>query len=160
MGSVVVLWLTPSEPACTFFRAAIGRLAAAHDGPIFEPHLTLGLGSVAQLEQVNAAAIELPIIGLDSTVKFTKTLFVRFQFAPALAALRKSLGMDAPGFDPHLSLLYREIPETTKRELVASISLSFATVSFTSIRAVRCPPETSTAADVEAWEIIATKALA
>jgi len=159
--SVVVLWLTPSEPACTFFREAIGRLAAAHDGPIFEPHLTLGLGSVAQLEQVNAAAIELPIVGLDSTAKFTKTLFVRFSLTPALAEFRQSLGMPAAGFDPHLSLLYQKMPAVTKRELVvSSITVPFATVSFTSIQAVRCPPETGTAADVEVWKIIATKALA
>ena len=158
--SIVVLWLTPSEPARTFFRETIHRLAATHDAPIFEPHLTLGPGSVAQLEQAHAAAIELPTIGLASTSKFTKTLFVRFQLAPALAALRQSLGVDAAGFDPHLSLLYREMPEMTKRELVSSIILPFATVSFTSIQAVRCPSETSTATDVAAWEILATKSLA
>ncbi len=159
-SSQIILWLVPAEPARAFFRETIRRLAKEHDAPLFEPHLTLGAGAPAQLSQINAGPITLPILGLHTSDSFTKTLFVRFQPTSPLGQLRHSLGMEADGFEPHLSLLYCEVPDRSKRDLAAALPLPFPTVTFNAVAAIRCPAEVATRADVEAWETIATKALA
>jgi len=48
--TVLAYWLLPAPPAREFFRATIGRLAAQYDAPLFEPHLTLAVGSDAAIE--------------------------------------------------------------------------------------------------------------
>ncbi|HEY2800595.1 MAG TPA: hypothetical protein VGI85_08380 [Chthoniobacterales bacterium] len=159
-GSVIVLWLTPAEPARTWFREKIRWLALERDAPIFEPHLTLGLGSVALLQGVEAASIRLSILGVDYSEKFTKTLFVRFELTAALAQLRVSLGIKSAGFDPHLSLLYQHLPAASKRQLAISLSVPFASVTFAAIEAIRCPRKVVSDTDVESWETIAFRPLA
>src|SRR5438046_4891624 len=103
-SSPIVLWLTPSGQARNFFRATIKRLALEHDAPVFEPHLTLGPGSVEEMQRLSAWPFELRVLGIGWSEQFTKTLFVSFELAPELAQLRDSLGMPDADFDPHLSL--------------------------------------------------------
>lgn len=159
-SSQIILWLVPAEPARVVFRETIRRLATEHDAPLFVPHLTLGSGTPAQLSQISAGPITLPVLGLNTSDSFTKTLFARFQPTPPLVQLRHSLGMEADGYDPHLSLLYCELPDRIKSDLAAALPLPFPTVIFNAVAAIRCPAEVATRADVEAWETIATKALA
>jgi hypothetical protein len=158
-SSAVVLWLVPTGSAGEFFQSTIKQLAADHDAPIFQPHLTLGLGAVEQVERVSADALELRLLGVGWSEQFTRTLFVSFELSPGLAQLRDSLGMATAGFDPHLSLLYKEMPLGEKKQIASAISLPFARVVFDAIEAVRCADRTSTRADVECWETIASKAL-
>lgn len=158
--SQIILWLVPAEPARAFFHETIHRLATEHDAPLFEPHLTLGSGTPVQLSQINTGPITLPILGLHTSASFTKTLFVRFQPTPSLLQLRHSLGMEADGYNPHLSLLYRELPDRSRSDLAATLPLPFSTVTFNAVAAIRCPAEVATRADVEAWETVARKALA
>ncbi|MGI8432400.1 MAG: hypothetical protein ACR2MW_08945 [Chthoniobacterales bacterium] len=159
-SSQTILWLVPAEPARTFFHETIIRLATEYDAPLFEPHLTLGSGTPAQLLQVNAGPITLAILGLDTSASFTKTLFVRFQPTPPLVQLRYSLGMEAAGYAPHVSLLYRQLSDPIKSDLAAGLSLPFPSVTFNAVAAIRCPAEVATRADVEAWETVAAKTLA
>ncbi|HEY1770381.1 MAG TPA: hypothetical protein VGG02_09010 [Chthoniobacterales bacterium] len=150
----IVFWLIPAEPARTFFLETIRRLAAEHDAPTFEPHLTLGLGSAEQLSKVDVRPFDLRINGVDWSEKFTKTLFVRFELEPSLAQLRASLKLESAGYGPHVSLLYRALPDATKRRLAGSISLPFSSVVFNTITTVRCPDRTTSREDVEAWATI------
>lgn len=158
--SIVVLWLIPIGPACDVFQSIIKRLAGEHDAPVFAPHLTLGRGSVEQMERVSPNPIELRVLGIACSERFTKTLFVRFELTPELAEFRNSLGMEAAGFAPHLSLLYKQMPMPEKKQLASSISLQLATAKFGAIEAVRCARETAWRVDVESWETIASKPLA
>jgi len=157
--SLVVLWLAPAEPDRTFFQETIDRLARQQGAPAFAPHLTFGRGSAAQLETVNASTLELPVRAIAVSEQFTKTLFVRFNETPELAALRDSLGIEAAGFDPHLSLLYKEMPVTEKEQLAGTISLPVTSVTFDRIEAVRCPDEPVTPENIPTWEIIASRPL-
>lgn len=159
-SSQLVLWLLPAEPARTFFRDTIARLVMEHDAPRFEPHVTLGRGQPSQLPAIRTAPITLPIVGVDSSASFTKTLFVRFQLTGPLAQLRDSLGMKGAVYDPHLSLLYRKLPDSLKRQLATSLSLPFPTVTFNAVAAIRCPAAVATRADVESWERVARQPLA
>ena len=154
-----MLWLLPAEPARKFFRLVIARLAAEYDAPIFQPHLTLGPGSPAMPERVFREPIRLHGCGVYFATQFTKTLFVRFAPTPELKELRKSLGMPARAFDPHLSLLYKNLPMEQKTRLAASITLPFPAVTFDTVQVVHCPSPTATRADVESWRVLASQRL-
>jgi hypothetical protein len=61
--------------------------------------------------------------------------------------------------DPHVSLIYKKMPTSTKKELASTIQLPFSTVLFDSIKAVRCASPTKTRSDVEAWHVVAKESL-
>ena len=166
--TVLAYWLLPAPPAREFFRATIGRLAAQYDAPLFEPHLTLAVGSDAAIEArriLNGLAsrpLELAAARIQFTPKFTRTLYVLFQSTPALDQLRNSLGLagrnDDP-FEPHLSLLYKTIPVEAQSRLAAGIKIPFKTVRFGALQVMRCRVPVTTPADVVAWEVVASAPL-
>jgi hypothetical protein len=163
---VIAYWLLPAAPARVFFRETIRHLAARCDAPLFEPHLTLAVrpdlpGQVDQtLAGLASGSIELRPMDLAFTSTFTKTLFVRFASSPPLLRLRASLGAEGDGtFDPHISLLYKKLPEEQQARLAAEIQLPFAAVTFGTVAATLCRLPVATAADVALWESIASRRL-
>lgn len=161
----VAYWLLPAAPFQKFFRETIQRLAAKYDAPVFEPHLTLAVGADSpdeaeeKLAQLPQGQIELRARAVTWTSKFTKTLFVRFDSSPRLLQLRISLSGNEVDFDPHLSLLYKRIPEKEQERLAAGIHLSFASVTFDTVVATRCRLPVETAADVAVWKSVAARRL-
>jgi hypothetical protein len=61
--------------------------------------------------------------------------------------------------NPHLSLLYKNMPATARRELADSIKVPFSEVIFDSLKAVRCISPAQSGADVDAWRVIAIREL-
>ncbi len=163
---VIVYWLLPATSAWEFFHETIRRLAAKYDAPFFDPHLTLALGpdspgaAGVTLAGLTTGPLELRVVGVAFTAKFTKTLFVRFASSPALLQLRASLGARPDrSFDPHLSLLYKKLSEEEQARLVAEIRVPFATVIFDRVAATRCRLPVATPADVAVWKSIASRRL-
>ena len=165
MTTVIAYWLLPAEPRRSFFAEAIAKLATRFNAPTFTPHLTLLIApenSRAPTEVVNelgAFAVDLPITGVSFSEQLAKSLFVRFRPTNALQQLNATVQRlaGAPGYDltdPHLSLLYKHLPEETKRKVARSIQLPFHEATFDSICAMRCASPTSSAADVRAWELV------
>lgn len=154
-SSVIALWLLPREPAATFCRQTIERLARQYDAPVFVPHLTLGVvdDPPRSLENTLREAIQLRPCGVFWSPFYTKTLFVRFQMTPALQTLRQSLGLGGQ-YDPHLSLLYHDLPAEEKARLASSLKLSFPIAEFDRPVAVRCANPTTSRADIEAWQTL------
>lgn len=157
--TTTALWLVPDDEAETYFQATIDRLAARYSAPVFAPHLTLGLGPAELLEKIPPVPLELEVAAVDCSDSFTKTLFVRFVLARALLVLRDSLGLKAPSYDPHLSLLYCAMPMTEKRLLAGTVTLPVRQVRFTAAAAIRCTLPVATAADIATWKTIARRSL-
>ena len=162
--TVIAYWLLPAETARKFFLETISELAARFDAPIFTPHLTLSIVSenspdpAEVLKKLIPVAVDLPIVNIRFSEEFTKTLFVRFEKTNELQQLNDSIsGLTVEQkhdlADPHLSLLYKRLPEETKRELASSIQIPFQEVRFDSICAMRCASPTQTAAEVRAWKL-------
>jgi 2'-5' RNA ligase len=168
----ITYWLIPAEPAHSFFERTIVDLARRYDAPVFEPHMTIyvGLDRLDVAEEVIAKAadccgpIEAKALEARHSSEFTKTLFVQFALNAKLSGLNeiiRSAMQDSSDYQlkPHLSLLYKKMPIEQRRLLTHSIEVPFSEVIFGSIRAVRCVSPTRSRADVEAWRVVATKAL-
>jgi hypothetical protein len=170
--TVIAYWLIPSEPVRSFFQRIINDLARRHDAPVFEPHVTVHVGTDQAHAGENALRetarqcklVRLRPIGIDQSDEFIKTLFLQFAINAELRQIN-DLIRDATNnsseyeLKPHLSLLYKNLPAATRNELLASIIVPFSEIAFDSLQAVRCVSPTQNGADVEAWERIATTVL-
>ena len=170
--SIIAYWLIPAEPAHSFFHTIIGDLARRYDAPVFEPHVTVHAGAdrVDLTHQALAeftrecTLVKLKPLGIDQSDEFVKTLFVQFALTPELRKVNESIrhAANQPSeyeLEPHLSLLYKNLPAVTRRELATSIKVPLSEVTFDAIKAVRCVSPTQTRADVEAWHMAAATLL-
>ena len=105
---------------------------------------------------------ELEIEGVCFSDRYTQTLFVRFHLTEELRQLRgavaQALHCEQEGdFMPHLSLLYKDMPQTEKEELANEIVIPFQSASFAGLTLIAHPAEIRTRADVEAWREISQR---
>ena len=169
--TAIAYWLIPAEPARSFFERTIVDLARRYNAPVFEPHMTIYVGlDRVEAEEVIAKAVsgcrfvQAKVLKVSQSGEFIKTLFVQFAMDGKLQQLNEMIRDAAQNsFDyqlkPHLSLLYKKMSILERRQLAHLIKLPFLEVTFDSIKAVRCTSPTRTRADVEAWRVMATKAL-
>ena len=163
----------PSADAKPFFASVIGELAERLEAPAFEPHVTLQGGkldeqaAIALLERVAActAPLRLQIAGIEYSEKFTKTLYVQFKASAEASAISAEFasGMGSDGgyeFDPHLSLLYKDMPERDKERLARELTFPFDNVSFDGVKLVSVPASIKTPEDVRAWRTLGERRLA
>ena len=170
--TVIAYWLIPAKPAHSFFQRVTNDLARRYDAPLFEPHVTVYVGSnrahVAESAISEAARackpIKLKALEIGHSSEFIKTLFVQFALNKELQQLNEMIrnaGQNSSHYElkPHLSLLYVNMPAPTRRQMADSIKVPFPEVDFDALRAVRCISPTRTRADVEAWRVVATTEL-
>ncbi len=159
-------WLVPAASEHKFFSELIANLGDRFDAPVFEPHLTLH-GNVSERGRAERVLREIPmdasyaleIDGIYFSTKFTQTLFVRFRLSAELRKLRSALATalgleDEAAFDPHLSLLYKEMAESEKAALAQEVKIPFREVIFDSMKLITHPPRIVSRADVETWQVI------
>lgn len=170
--TVIAYWLIPSEPARSFFQQIINDLARRYSAPVFEPHVTVHVGA----DQADAAEkalrkvarqcklVRLTPLGIHHSNEFIKTLFVQFAMSAELRTINGII-REAPNdstnyeLNPHLSLLYKHLPATTRSELAASMTVPFSEIPFHSLQAIRCVSPTRCRADVESWQMVASRML-
>ena len=129
-------WLVPAPgPERDRLARVIADLAAGHGGPVFAPHVTLARSLDAEpdavagmLAAVTAGvppfAVRLTGIGYEPV--FFRALYLRAEPSARLTALRaaaeRALGLE-PAPDPHLSLLYADLPPDRKPAIAAGLGL-------------------------------------
>jgi hypothetical protein len=161
---IIMYWLMPAKAEAELFRRLVRILADEFKAPMFQPHLTLGTATTDAparlLRQLKAEPLRLRTRGTAHSSKFTKTLFVRLTATGSLARLVKQLGAKGNALsDPHLSLLYKKLPVSIRRELAKTIKLPFTELKFDSVAAVSCVSPTESSTDVRSWRKVATKRL-
>jgi 2'-5' RNA ligase len=168
--TATVYWLLPAKPERDLFCEIVRILRKEFRAPNFEPHLTLfstrklSESPKKVLKQISMQPVRLTTRGAGFSSEFTKTLFVRFKSSDALRKLvvdcsRAAKSRAKAPSDPHVSLLYKKLPRSAKKQLAAVMKLPFRSVVFDSIAAVRCASPSRTKADVDAWKILAKKSL-
>jgi hypothetical protein len=167
MSTRVSFWLLPAEEDRLIFEAIIARLAQAYDAPVFAPHVTLYSGEYADHEDPGAIlpqaiqgmdSVALTVDSIRTTRAFTKTLFVQFVPSEQLHTLSDRLRQlsATPSdyrLDPHLSLLYKHMPEVDQQRAAETISLPQTQVSFDAVAGNVSPTPTRSRDDVERWEM-------
>jgi hypothetical protein len=161
---VPVFWLLPAESEAELFRSLIKILGNEFKAPLFAPHLTLGkAGTIAaakkQLRAMAAGPVRVRIRGIAHSPRFTKTLFIRLAPNRSLENLAAELGCEGVA-DPHVSLIYKTLPSSARRELAAAIKLPLRGVTFDGVALMNLVSPTETGADVRAWRKIASQRLA
>lgn len=169
---VIAYWLIPAEPARRFFQGLIEDLARRCDAPLFEPHMTIHVGSNhadAADKALSKTArecqpIKLKALEIGHSDEFIKTLFVQFAPNRKLRQLHETIrnaAQDSSDYElnPHLSLLYQTMPVVRRSELAHSINVPSSEVMFDVLKTVRCISPTRSRADVEAWRVEASRAL-
>ena len=168
--TAIVYWLLPAKPERDLFCSIVRILRKQFHAPSFDPHLTLFLTTKdchspkKVLRQIRSSPLCLAVRGVAVSPKFTKTLFVRLKPSRALRKLVADLARanksraKAPS-DPHVSLLYKKMSHTAKKEMASVLRLPFRTAVFDSIAAVRLTLPVCTGAEVTKWKIVAKKSL-
>jgi hypothetical protein len=162
----LAFWLMPETQARECFVSIIEKLAFRFHAPIFDPHVTL-VGAIANDDKTRrvfrdlivAPKYELEIEGIHFSERYTQTLFVRFHLSDELRELRRALGQAlgleiADDLDPHLSLLYKEMPQPQLEELTRSIMIPFERTSFEGLKLIAHPPTVTRRDDVDAFREI------
>src|ERR1700720_186002 len=134
--TVLVYWLMPARDERELFCDIIRILYKEFDAPNFDPHLTVFAtkedrqSSRKTLSEMRSAPVWLNVRTIGFSSQFRKTLFV--QFAPSksldklvVALARATKSRAKPLRDPHLSLLYKNIPVAIKKSLARTIKLPF-----------------------------------
>ncbi|NET59419.1 MAG: cyclic phosphodiesterase-like protein [Symploca sp. SIO2E6] len=173
VNTKVSFWLIPSEEDRAFFQNMIDSLAQEYDAPSFTPHVTIYSGEytsddnpIELIEQSikEVKSFSLRVAKLRYTEEFTKTLFVEFLPCAILTQISESLRSSSSKpsnyiLNPHLSLIYRRMDETIKKNLTNSLSLNKSEVFFNEVRAISTPALIQAKEDVENWQTICTRKL-
>ncbi len=128
---LVAYWVTLARPERDLFSKIIRILAEELDSVRFEPHLSICVSQDTKAarkvaKQISSSPIRLRIKGVSFSNEFAKTLFVRFERNAALddlnAAVRRAASVPQEILrDPHVSLLYKNMPSSAKSQLAATI---------------------------------------
>lgn len=171
-GTIVAYWLTPAEPARSFFASTIAKLAARYGSPPFEPHLTVFARKkgnknpehILRVALAGYAPIRLSLREIQCSDEFTKTVFLQFERNSSLSRLEKafkeaSSSNDEYELNPHLSLIYKKTTEQERVALVNSLHFPFNEVLFDSAKAIVSPARIGAREDVESWRVVAAHPL-
>ena len=163
-------WLIPTAKDSGVLQTVINELATRFETTSFPPHLTLFAGSAASgekprhlLDSLSPDLVpkHLAVTRVDASARFTMTLFLRCQSDPQLVSLHKHMRASSPPsnycLDPHLSLLYADLPSSAKKSLADELNPPLKEIRFDRIRAVSHPSLIETHKDIEdfhdLWEI-------
>ncbi|NES21644.1 MAG: cyclic phosphodiesterase-like protein [Symploca sp. SIO3E6] len=173
VNTKISFWLIPSKEDRAFFQRIIDNLAQEYDAPSFTPHVTIYSGEytpddnpVALIEESikEVKSFSLKVENLGYTEEFTKTLFVQFLPCATLSHISENIRSSSSKpsnyiLNPHLSLIYRQLNKTIKKNLTDSLSLNKSDVLFDEVQAISTPALIKTKEDVASWQTICTRKL-
>lgn len=164
--SRVAFWLVPAEPVRSWVQQQIDWLAERFSAPTFLPHLTLytcqrsvagqELAALAGLAR-QSRPLTLQSAGLSTTDRLTQTLVMRFAADESLLTMHRTLreAVQRPSpyqLEPHLSLLYMDLPDEERQRLTLEQEFPYDTVRFDELRAVAIPEQISHPRQIHSWQ--------
>lgn len=127
----LALWLVPPTTRRAEYATFIDALSEQFGTPRFVPHVTLLVGLASCDEaQLRALAdvcrgVSLQPRGLLSFAEYYRALVVEMELTAALRGAREAaarmFGLEAGGYEPHLSLMYGDLPPGVRSEARRSI---------------------------------------
>ena len=158
----------PCPEDSALLQSMINELASRHDAPVFPPHLTLHSGppsseeaSCKLLESLHSEQVPKRMVAtkLDFTSSYTMTLFLRCGPDSQLLKLHDFIRQKALKseyhLDPHLSLLYADLPLSTKQDLANELAPPLEEIRFDRIRIVGHPSPVESQEDIADFQDLA-----
>lgn len=163
----VAFWLMPEQDERKRLETVIADLARACSTPRFAPHVTLyscrrsaDQAELALLARLAAATPPLTLTPKTTEVgqPLAQALFWSIPSQPRLTALFQALhaGVAQPSdyrLQPHLSLLYSDLPSDRRRELGRTLCPP-AVLHCNELRAVAIPARLATMDDFRGWQTL------
>lgn len=170
---LVAFWLLPAEPDEARLAALIRRLAAEHGAPLFDAHVSLDVARLGPDESADGILDRLtrshaPAEAVAGPTQHGPDLF-RSLYVPVRGKALEPLHEAARAlcrhpdttfqFLPHLSLMYKVVPEAVRIGLAATASLTGQRIVFDRVAAV-CPAGgAADFSDIEGWRMLAMRRL-
>ena len=163
----VAFWLVPAPPHHHDLAAIIEHLARELNAPRFEPHVTLYAGARGADDDVAALltraaqqveAMDLRVTAVGTLPELFKALYLEVEPDPRTERLCRLFraGLQ-PALDyalnPHLSLLYKNLPGTTRAALTRRFDFVRHRITFGQLAAVRPGGGGSDWLDIEKWDV-------
>jgi len=134
------IWLIPAEPYQNHLSDTIKQLSATYSSPKFHPHVTLFCGKTNDIEKAqkdlghvvqSQQKMSLNLKSIDSSPAYYKSVYFQFyENKPANSLnklLKETLDKDSNyTFNPHLSLMYKDMPIGEKKKIALELQDSLA----------------------------------
>ena len=153
------LWLVPTGTVFDRLAGVIAGLSSRHQGPAFDPHLTL-LGRLEgkeseMVDRVHQLArtlqpFEVRLKAPSYEAQYFRCLFLPAEPSRAIVDAHQQAkqifnAQPASAFDPHVSLMYGLFPESQKQEIIKALPPdlpgSFSVSQLQLIRAASMNPQ-------------------
>ena len=172
-GRLVAYWLLPSAEDNERLAAAIARLSRQLNAPLFAPHLSLYSTVLDRSESPEGLLRKLsqrqsPVAGEVGRTQHSSELF-RALFLPVSgsefhdlyqaihsACRRKATDFQ---FDPHISLLYKQLPRQEREALANAESMAGERFTFDRVAAVFPAAGAHDFSDIAGWRQVAVQSL-
>jgi len=131
------VWLLPIEAHNSLLKTLIDKLAELNDSPKFFPHCTL-LSKIIRTEDYSLdklqalcselEPVKLNISGIKGGETLFKSLYIHFLNNKIIADMQNKIVTkfkiwEPYQFDPHLSLMYKILPENEQNDIISTITI-------------------------------------
>ena len=134
---MISIWLCPDNKDKLYLQHIINHLSDVHNSVPFLPHCTLLSGvklNRSELSKILDKSIDDfgPIIVKSKRISYSnilwKTVYIELADRKDLISLQKNIFKQIKSdkkyiFEPHISLIYKIMPEYIKKEIIDSLSL-------------------------------------
>lgn len=137
MKTLLSVWLVPQEKDKLYLYEIIDKLAKENNAPTFIPHLTLLPGIEMEVNDLKiilnevfnqTKSFKINKTKISQSEQFFKTVFIEFELDENLKNLfmrlsEKTDNKSIDAFNPHISLLYKTMPEEEKEKIIKNLSI-------------------------------------
>ena len=134
---MVSIWLIPAFEDVQYLQAIINNLAATYQAPVFSPHCTLysptdlpaaRVKKILERSVKNMKSFYVKNIMISHTEDLWKTIFIELLRSSELEQLQQEVinqfQVEQPyKFSPHISLLYKEMPDKKKEDVIRNLQV-------------------------------------
>jgi len=134
---LISIWLIPAREDAQYIQVIIDNLSINYQAPVFSPHCTLyspidlpkaELKKILERSAKNMKSFYVKNIMISHTEDLWKTIFIKLLRSSELEQLQQEVisqfQVEQPyKFSPHISLLYKEIPDKKKEDVIRNLQV-------------------------------------
>ena len=134
---MVSIWLIPAPADAQYLQGIINNLAATYQAPVFNTHCTLysptnlpalEIKKILEQSANNMESFYVKKATISHTENIWKTIFIELLSSPELEQLQQAVISQFPNgqpyeFLPHISLLYKEMPDKKKDIIIRNLQV-------------------------------------